>query len=400
LAAAALSVSILNAQTGPQPLWPGARYTTEYRDQAIYRGMQFLYRTASKPKVFAEWGHDLLWCFWTISNTAQDPKLRQMAHDMGHERAAEWRRIHARLSPAKYDANDLCHAIFGADAADRLGYPDDRFKEKIRAAVARFDVRDFLAFDAANEPPPSDIPKACPKCDRDWPRGTKTCPRDHSPLRMKSRYDVWSDALITAYTGDIYGITLGAPYREVVKWIGVMRPYAPRSKVNTTEFYDITYCITHIVYTLNDYNQYRISPQWLPEEYAYLKTNLEEAIRLKDPETLGEFLDTLRAFGMTEDDALIRTGVDYVLSRQNPDGSWGNPKDRDVYNRYHSTWTAIDGLRQYAYQGERLGFPELMPLLRGATAPIGNRRAAWQAAPRGQKKLLGGGYFKILNKLL
>jgi hypothetical protein len=388
LAAAALSVSILAAQTAPDPLWPSARYTTEDRDQAIYRGMQFLYRTASKPKVFAEWGHDLLWCFWTISNTAQDPKLRQMARDMGRERAAEWRRIHARVSPMKYDANGLCNAIFGADAATRLGYPDDQFKEKIRSAVARFNVRDFLAFDAVNEPPPSDIPKACPKCDRDWRRGTKTCPRDGSPLSMKSRYDVWSDALITAYTGDIYGITLGAPYRDVLKWIGAMRPYAPRSQVNITEFYDITYCITHIVYTLNDYNQYRISPQWLPEEYAYLKTNLEEAIRLEDPETLGEFLDTLRAFGMTEDDSPIRTGVNYVLSRQNRDGSWGDPKDRDVYDRYHSTWTAIDGLRQYAYQGERLGFPDLMPLLRGArTAPIGNRHAALQAAPRGLRLL-------------
>jgi hypothetical protein len=385
MAAAALSVSILSAQTAPHPLWPGARYSTEERDQAIYRGMQFLYHTASKPKVFAEWGFDLLWCFWSISNTAQDPKLRQMARDMGHERAAEWHRLHARLS-TKDDAYRLCNVIFGADAATRLGYPDDQLKEKIRAAVARFDVRDFLAFDAANEPPPSDIPKGCPKCGRIWPLGTKTCPRDGSRLRMKNRYDVWSDALITAYTGDIYGITLGAPYRDVLKWIGVMRPYAPRSQVKTTEFYDITYCITHIIYTLNDYNQYRISPQWLPEEYAYLKTNLDEAVRLKDPETLGEFLDTLRAFGMTEDDSLIRTGVDYVLSRQNRDGSWGDPKARDVYDRYHSTWTAIDGLRQYAYQGERLGFPELMPLLRGArTAPIGDRRVALQAPPRGRR---------------
>src|SRR6266404_4813165 len=127
MAAPALYVSILNAQTAPHPLWPGARYSTEDRDQAIYRGMQFLYRTASKPKVFAEWGFDLLWCFWSISNTAQDPKLRQMAHDMGHERAAEWHRTHKRLS-AKLDANSLSNVIFGTDAATRLGYPDDRFK--------------------------------------------------------------------------------------------------------------------------------------------------------------------------------------------------------------------------------------------------------------------------------
>ncbi len=324
--------------------------------------MRFLARTASNPEAFGEWGHDLLWCFWTISNTAQDPKLRRMAYAAGHERAAEWRRKHSRLTE-DYSANGIANVIFGADAATRLGYPDDSFKEQIRAAAARFTARDFLLFDAVNEPPPSDIPAPCPQCDRSWPRGTRTCPRDGSTLRMRNRYDVWSDALITAYTGDIYGITLGATYRDVLKWIRLMRPYAPREQVSTSDFYDITYCITHIIYTLNDYNQYQLSPRWLPEEYAYLKDNLEEAVRMKDPETVGEFLDTLRAFGMTENDALIRTGVDYVLSRQNRDGSWGDPKDRDVYNRYHSTWTAIDGLRQYAFGGERLGFPDLMPLL-------------------------------------
>src|SRR5258708_39421583 len=120
MAPAALSVSILNAQPAPHPRWPGARYSTKDRDQAIYRGMQFLYRTASKPKVFAEWGFDLLWCFWSISNTAQDPKLRQMAHDMGNERAAEWRRLHAHLS-RKYSAAGMDNVLVAGDVGYRSG---------------------------------------------------------------------------------------------------------------------------------------------------------------------------------------------------------------------------------------------------------------------------------------
>jgi hypothetical protein len=142
-----------------------------------------------------------------------------------------------------------------------------------------------------------------------------------------------------------------------------MRPYPARADVSSKLFYNVTFAITHVIYTLNDYNRYLLSPEWLPQEFQYLKTNLEEAVKLEDPETLGEFLDTLRDFGMTEQSPLIRVGVEYVLSKQNPDGSWGDPSDPDIYNRYHSTWTAIDGLREYAWQGRRLSFPALKPLL-------------------------------------
>src|SRR5260370_36339605 len=272
--------------------------------------MSFIYQMASDPKNFADWGHDLLWCFYTISATAKNPKLRRMARDFGHERALEWRRIHAAVPPDA-SADDLGNLAFGSDAADRLGVPSPAMKEQIRQAVARHSVIEFLQFDPAQERPPS--------------------------------YDIWSDALITTYAGDMYGVTLGAPYLDVIRWISVMRPYPARSSLATTqEFYDVTYAITHVIYTLNGYNTYQLSTSWLPQEYQYLKANLEEAIKLEDPETLGEFLDTLRAFGMTEADPLIRTGVAYVLSKQNPDGSCGDV-DADFYDRHHSTWQAVGG---------------------------------------------------------
>ncbi len=79
---------------------------------------------------------------------------------------------------------------------------------------------------------------------------------------------------------------------------------------------------------------------------------------------MGEFLDSLRAFGLEDTHPLIRTGVEFLLSSQNADGSWGDPGAKDVYHRYHPTWTAIDGLRQYRWRGRRLSFPKLMPMLR------------------------------------
>jgi hypothetical protein len=358
--------AILQAQSAP--LWPGARYTIADRDAAVERGLNFVYRTASDPAVFADWGHDLLWCFYSISATAKNPKLRETALKMGHERALEWRRTHP-LVPAKTDVDEVSNLLFGSDAADRLGARDPDFKQQLRQAVRSFSVTDFLLFDPAKEPPPSDVPRQCAKCQHWNDRGVTVCRRCGAPLSMRSRYDVWADALITTYSGEIYGVPLGGPYRDVIRWLPVMRPYPARATLSTSAFYDVTNAITHIIYTLNDYNRYLLSPEWLPQEYRYLTSNLEEAVKLQDPESLGEFLDTLRDFGMTEKDALIRIGVDYALSKQNPDGSWGDLSDPDIYNRYHATWTAIDGLREYGYHGQRLSFPDLQALLGGSAAP-------------------------------
>ena len=49
-----------------------------------------------------------------------------------------------------------------------------------------------------------------------------------------------------------------------------------------------------------------------------------------------------------------------AVRSQNKDGSWGDVTDKDIYQRYHPTWTAVDGLRDYAFQGEGVSFPEAL----------------------------------------
>lgn len=345
-----------------KPLWFGARYTGRDRDAAVERGLQFIDGIASDTEHFAEWGHDLLWCFYTISGTAKNENLREMACRMGEEHARRWYREYKQF-PVD-DPDGLTLLVFGTDIADQLlGWSDPKIKRRIQAAVQRFSAVDFLGFDPRCEAPPNDIPESCPKCEHTSPRGVTICQKCKGPLRLRSRYDVWLDALVTTYSGDAYGVTFGASYPEVLQWISQMRPYP--TPVNQAEFDDVSYAITHVVYTLNDYGKYRLSPAWLPQEFNYLRTNIRVAEQYQDWETVGEFMDTLRAFGHDEADHELRAGLNYLLSNQNPDGSWGKMNDTDIYTRYHSTWTAIDGLRQYAFQGETLRYPDLLRLLRG-----------------------------------
>ena len=76
-----------------------------------------------------------------------------------------------------------------------------------------------------------------------------------------------------------------------------------------------------------------------------------------DAELLGEFVDSLRSFGISESDAGLSNSVEYLLSSQNPDGSWGDISKQDVHTQYHTAWTAVDALREYDWQ-ERAVWPE------------------------------------------
>ncbi len=119
------------------------------------------------------------------------------------------------------------------------------------------------------------------------------------------------------------------------------------------------YAVTHVVYTLNDYGRYLLPRDLLEDEFQFLRRNAPEAIALNDPETTGEFLDSLKSFGMKDSDEVIRTGMSYLLDTQRADGTWSDPDEKDFYTLYHSAWTGIDGLKDCRWQGEGLTFPKL-----------------------------------------
>ena len=290
--------------------------------------MRFIYRNSLEGENFEDWGGDYLWCFHCIASTSADPELRALAAEMGVELARNWRSGQQAL-PELADAGEVGYYMSMIDVSSRLGIENLRLREHVRQGSRRFTAREYLSFDPLREAPPA---------------GTR------------SRYDVWCDALVLTYTGDGCGIPMGASYADVLRWLPEMRPYRGPEGGANAEFRDIVFSITHLVYTLNDYNRYRLSPEWLPQEFEFLRENLKEAVAAGDPELLGEFVDCLRAFGLPDSDRVVRAGVEYLLGSQNADGSWGNVDAPDPHTRYHTAWTAIDALRDYTFS-ERSEWP-------------------------------------------
>ncbi len=352
------------AMAAPRPLWPGARYTHEDRARAIRRGLNFIYRLAQKRKNFTEYGDDFLWCFYSLSATAADPWLKRNAWRMGQERARQWRRDNPRVR-LDAGADEIASLVFGSHAADCLEVRDEQMKLALAEAARRFSAIDFLKFDPAKGFIPHDILEECEEGDPTNARAALKRDDCSKPRKLLSPYEILLDALVTTYSGDRYGVRLGASLADIMALVPKMRPYRGVEGGKNDAFIDLAYAVTHVVYALNDYGAYRLRPEWLPHEFAFLKENLPQAITADDPETMGEFLDTLKSFGLTTEDPLIRSGMTFIMARQHADGSWGDRDDEDAYTPYHSTWTAINGLMDYAWSGERASFPEALRRARG-----------------------------------
>lgn len=325
-------------------------------DAAIERGLDFIYRFADKKRCFTNYGSFLICCFALVAATTRNPKLRSLGRDRAKQLLQRWSSMHPSV-PNDASSDLLLDFVLVHYAQRRLGLRDSAGAKAIRLAARNFSASDLLGFEPDKEPPPDDLPYPC-ECGFQNPRGRKACKQCRRRLRIRSRYKVWMEALANTYVAERSGVRFGGSYADVLKWIPVMRPY-PTDQDDEEILRDAIYAVTHIVYTLNDYSTYRLSRRLLPREFAFLKANVASACTRKDPEVLGELLDSLKAFGLRVSHPLIQRGTKYLLAEQNKDGSWGDTGEKNIRTRCHTTWTAIDGLRAYAWRGERKNFPPL-----------------------------------------
>ncbi len=332
------------------------------RETSIKRGLDFIYRLAGTRDAFDSYGSLLICCFALVGASSRNASLRKLARSRAQKLAQRWDRAHPLL-PSDANPNLFLNFVFVNYALSRLGLRNGAIRAQIRTAAKRFTAQDLLGFDPVTEPPPNDLSYRC-DCGAQNLRGRTFCKQCRKRLDIQSRYRVWMQALANTYVAERSGIKFGVRYADVLRWLPAMRPYPVDADDDEEVVRDAVFAVTHIVYSLNDYSTYRLRPGWLPREFAFLKANVAGACERKDPELLGELLDSLKAFGLRANHPLIKRGTKYLLSSQNKDGSWGDPDEEDIRTRCHTAWTAIDGLRTYRWRGERLSRPEIRSILK------------------------------------
>ncbi len=105
---------------------------------------------------------------------------------------------------------------------------------------------------------------------------------------------------------------------------------------------------THIAYVMSDYSRLKLDEEDAPWLYEYLRKNFQGAMQSGVVDVVAEIVDVFRSLGYTEKNSdIVRTGTEFLLERQNEDGSWGevNVDEQSAYDNMHPTSSAIWALR-------------------------------------------------------
>jgi hypothetical protein len=322
------------------------------RLRAVARALKLLYSISRRDSLFREYGGHLLLAFALIGTTSRSRALSRLAIEMGRERAGHWIRRWARLR-RHLDADTVLQEVIASDAAQRLGMTASHISRNLRATIARCSTPALLYFDPATEDAPDDIPEDC-ACGCANARGRRTCARCRRRLRARSRYEVWYYALTNAYFCERQAMPLRVRVADLLLQLPTLRPYP---KPGTPDHYQSIYAVTHLVYVLNDYGRSRLLPLPLSRELKFLKESMQWALDRREPDTVGEVIDSLLALGVSDTHRLVVAGRRFLIETQEADSGWGDKND--PYGRFHTVWTAMDGLRDYRWRGRRIHDPAM-----------------------------------------
>jgi len=283
-----------------------AGQSQERIQEALVRGMQYMIRSASVPENFEEYASDYIFFFADVSRF-EDPWIRARARELGL-RLGE---VYLEEMFWLQTADDVVDAASVLWALEFLGKDTDAAMAVLRRAAEGFVLEDYLGF---------------------------------RPWTGKPDLDLLIDLLIGFHFTDRAGVPVGVSFAEALVFVPSV-VYVPDAEVGGDRYIDQNNLVTHLVYTLSGYASWTVPADLLPREFAYIKEQLPVAVMWADPETLAEFIDSLKLMG--EGDELIGPAVEVLLDIQKPDGRWEPVEPEDEYDRYHATWCVMDALRSY-----------------------------------------------------
>ena len=355
------------------PLWPGATATVRARDEAVLRGVEFVYALGMgrDDANFFAYGHDFLLCLHGVAHRAVGPVVRQRALDVAKALGRKWKREHTEV----HEDATTAHAqrlLFGTFALDRLGMHFATLKAELREFLAAHDSHDFLGWHPAQRGPDEEARRRRRRAARAARARTaaasssraRAARRRRSTARRRTRRRRCGGgrgALVRTYVADKLQLPLGgltspaATYADALRWRPTFLPYGAGGAAGGAAAREQAAAVSALLQTLSDFGRLQLPVAPLRAELDYVRSNLTAALASAsgDVDVVGELLDAARAFGRSEEGGHeeVRAGVGFLLRTQQLDGSWpAATKGGGGQAAYHPTCAAMLGLAPHEHQ--------------------------------------------------
>lgn len=317
--------------------------------------LRLLLNEANKATAsFDTHGGDALFLFRFLAQRASDERVRVTALQLLKRVMARWDERHPSLSLRK-GKHAHHHVLCFAEAVhaklflcDPATLPD--LRDQLREALAGFRLQELIAFVPGQLLYLPD--GVCGNClkKNNLKKSTlcASCSREISPaIDYQSMFFalVWS-GLFRNLDVDLKASDHCCRVEDILHHMGSLRPYRSVDDIGHSSFMGQAYFVTHLIFVMSDWGAHRLDPSLFAEEVVFIISNIETAIRLGDPELVGEFIHSLRILGASDADYAVRRGVGYLLQKERSlkgKGSWVKP-NRPFYQVYHSIYCAIIGL--------------------------------------------------------
>eukprot|EP01083_Nonionella_stella_P197431 725850_1 len=348
----------------------------ELCDAAMLRSMDFILKVCEekskgKGKTLAKAGGDVVFLMKNVCRKAKKgSEIRKKAHEVTLK-------IVKLLTPVveleEYaEESELLvflELLHGREMIQPKYNPKKHLKQ-IETALATQTSDAILLLDPWAKHPRLTEKNYCSQCgifmnaESDGKCARTACYRCARPLCQTVDFDCMCAAMIWMSVFEDVGVRFRtadgeSSLRDVMEFLPDLRPYRSVQRIGLCMFRFQCYFVTHLVFIAantqcisggkqNCWSDVRLDPFLFVEEFLFLATNLHDVLNLKDPELVGEFVQCLRVFGLPESSALVRIGVDFLLSVEGArkKGAW--VATSNFYTRYHAAYCGIIGL---AYEG-------------------------------------------------
>jgi len=267
----------------------------------------------------AEYASDFLEFFYELATSAQDPELRRAARAAGRSFG---RRFLEGLATAT-DADELTDQIGVLALLPAFGLKSTELTHRTAEAWPRFELRDRL------EVVPGEL---CRNPDR-------LC-----------------DAVIAVH----FAARAGLASRVQLRWIlsqAARYDYRPPAELDEDRKLFQDNLVTHVIYVISDYGRLSLAKLPMRRERGYLRRGLPRLMIEGDVELVSEFVDSQRILGLSDKTPSLARALHWLLRHQDLTGGFRGRDTDSYYDRYHSTWTAINAIRRFRFEGQGPRWP-------------------------------------------